>query len=581
MRGTGLRPALLGALVLLLEPDCARALPQGFRDDLVTGGLTAPTAMAFLPDGRIIVTEQGGRARLVVEDVLLATPLATLPVDAQGERGLVGVAVHPNFASNGWVYFYHTVAATADPPAAAHNRVTRFVVVDDRVDPGSARTILVLDDLSSRTNHNGGALAFGKDAKLYVAVGDARTSANAQSLTTRHGKILRVDADGGIPDDNPTAFAGIAGTTEGAGRAIWAVGLRNPFRLAIHPHTGRIFVNDVGENRFEEINEGRAGANYGWPASEGPTSLPGYDGPVAAYGHNGGQPTGCAITGGAFYDVDPDGFPAEFNDKYYFVDYCADWIRFVDPGNPGTSTLFHSGLDAPVDLGAGPDGALYYLQAGNGQLRRIRYDGVAAQRVLVSTTRLEIAEGDGAALAVRLAQPPAGAASVAVRLAYADTTLQVSPATLAFNDSNWDVPQQVTVSVAQDGDGRDEGGRINLMLGTAPAVGVWVTTVDDDKPVGAPRAILSRPRPGDVVRGSGAEFFGDGIGGDRIVRAEFSVNNVLRFTDVNDTGHFHIGGDHNMWNTTVLPNGYYTLRFRVVDADGQSGSHEVKVRVLN
>jgi hypothetical protein len=118
------------------------------------------------------------------------------------------------------------------------------------------------------------------------------------------------------------------------------------------------------------------------------------------------------------------------------------------------------------------------------------------------------------------------------------------------------------------------------MPGVTP-VSLWATTVDDDKPVGAPRAILSRPRAGEVVRGSNAEFFGDGRDDGKVVRGEFYVNNVLRFIDVNDSGYFHIGGDHNMRNTTLLPNSYYLLRLRVVDESGLSSSHEVRIRVAN
>jgi hypothetical protein len=118
-------------------------------------------------------------------------------------------------------------------------------------------------------------------------------------------------------------------------------------------------------------------------------------------------------------------------------------------------------------------------------------------------------------------------------------------------------------------------------LSGAPLVSLWVTAVDDDKPIGAPRAILSRPRPGDIVRGSNAEFFGDGRDDGKVVRGEFYVNNALRFVDVNDSSHFHIGGDHNMWNTVTIPNGYYTLRLRVVDDAGLSSSHEIRIRVLN
>ena len=182
-----------------------------------------------------------------------------------GERGLLGVALHPNFPSNGYVYLYHTV-----PGTPAHNRVTRFTADGDVALSGSAVPILDLDNLRNARNHNGGAIHFGKDGKLYVAVGENAQPANAQSLANRLGKMLRLNADGTIPPDNPSTFPLIAGATTGANRSIWAVGLRNPFTFAFQPHSGAMLINEVGAATFEEINAGAAGANYGWPADRRP-----------------------------------------------------------------------------------------------------------------------------------------------------------------------------------------------------------------------------------------------------------------------------------------------------------------------
>ena len=250
----------------------------------------------------------------------------TLTVDSLGERGLLGVALHPNFASNGYVYLYHTV-----PGAPAHNRVTRFTADGDVALSGSAVPILDLDNLGNARNHNGGAIHFGKDGKLYVAVGENAQPANAQSLANRLGKILRLNADGTIPPDNPSTFPLIAGATTGANRSIWAVGLRNPFTFAFQPHSGAMLINEVGAATFEEINAGAAGANYGWPASEGPTSIAGFSSPIQAYRHDTGTPTGCAISGGAFYNPEQADFPASYVGKYFFADYCGDWIYYLNP----------------------------------------------------------------------------------------------------------------------------------------------------------------------------------------------------------------------------------------------------------
>ena len=133
--------------------------------------------------------------------------------------------------------------------------------------------IVDLDNLSA-TNHNGGAIHFGPDGKLYIAVGENAVPSNAQSLSNRHGKILRINSDGTIPGDNPLTFPGIAGSPTGVNRAIWAVGLRNPFTFAFQPGTGRMFVNDVGAGTWEEINDGIVASNYGWPNCEGNCAPP-------------------------------------------------------------------------------------------------------------------------------------------------------------------------------------------------------------------------------------------------------------------------------------------------------------------
>jgi glucose/arabinose dehydrogenase len=265
----------------------AATVPSGFSDEVVVSGLSSPTAMAFAPDGRIFVCQQGGQLRVVKNGALLTTPFLTVPTTSAGERGLLGVAFHPNFATNGFVYVYYTVTSPL------HNRVSRFTANGDVAIAGSETAIVDLDPLSSATNHNGGAMHFGPDGKLYIAVGENANRNNAQSFTNRLGKILRVNADGSIPSDNP-----LLSSTSGANRAIWALGLRNPFTFAFQPGTGRMFVNDVGETTWEEINDGVAGSNYGWPATEGSTTDPRFRSPLFVYGHGSGATTGCAITGG-------------------------------------------------------------------------------------------------------------------------------------------------------------------------------------------------------------------------------------------------------------------------------------------
>jgi glucose/arabinose dehydrogenase len=212
-----------------------------------------------------------------------------------------------------------------------------------------------LNNVSAATNHNGGAIHFGSDGKLYVGVGENANSANSQSMSNLLGKMLRINPDGTIPTDNP-----FYATANGVNRAIWATGLRNPFTFAFQPGTGRLFINDVGQSTWEEIDDGIAGSNYGWPNSEGPTSAPGETGPFYYYGHGTGPFLGCAIAGGAFYNPAVAPFPAGYVGSYFFADYCGGWINRVDaPATGNAVSTFASGISFPVDLQVGPDGFLY------------------------------------------------------------------------------------------------------------------------------------------------------------------------------------------------------------------------------
>ena len=356
-------PVLVAAVFACsLAPVQAATVPSGFSETVVASGLANPTAMAFAPDGRLFVCQQGGQLRVIKNGVLLPTPFLSVTVSASGERGLLGVTFDPGFVLNGFVYVYYTATTPT-----IHNRVSRFTAAGDAAVPGSEVVVLDLNPLTSATNHNGGAIHFGPDGKLYVGVGENANARNAQTLNNLLGKVLRLDADGTVPTDNPFYT-----TAAGVNRAIWALGLRNPFTFAIHPFSGRMLINDVGQSTWEEINEGIAGVNYGWPETEGPTNHPSFNGPVYAYGRGNGPFRGCAITGGAFYDGLPLQFPADYLDDYFFADLCGGWINRLDSAG-GTVTTFASGIAQPVDLRIGPEGSLYYLARGTGTVGRIAF----------------------------------------------------------------------------------------------------------------------------------------------------------------------------------------------------------------
>lgn len=358
----------LAASVLLLSALAfsagAATLPPGFVETQISG-LSSPTAMDFAPDGRLFVCQKGGDLRVIKNGVLLTTPFLTLPaVDSAGERGLLGIAFDPNFATNNFLYIYYTVPGVSGGPS--HNRVSRFTANGDVSVAGSELPILDLNNLSGASNHNGGAIHFGPDGKLYIAVGENANGSNSQTLANLLGKILRINADGTIPADNPFF------NTTGARKEIWALGLRNPYTFAFQPGTTRMFINDVGEVTWEEINDGIAGSNYGWPTTEGPTSNPSFRSPLFAYGHGNSSTTGCAITGGAFYNPTTVQFPSSYVGKYFFSDYCTGWIRLFDPAN-STAADFASGISGPVDLKVTPDGSLYYLAINTGVVSRIQF----------------------------------------------------------------------------------------------------------------------------------------------------------------------------------------------------------------
>lgn len=171
-------------------------------------------------------------------------------------------------------------------------------------------------------NHNGGAIHFGTDGKLYVAVGDNKRDRAAQSMGTLLGKMLRINADGSIPEDNP-----FYDTASGNNRAIWAKGLRNPYTFAIQRGTGKIHINDVGQERWEEVNAGEAGANYGWPRVEGLRSSR-FAEPVFAYRHGSGPNRGCTITGGAFYNPEHAQLPIRLRRRLLL----RGLLQRLDPG---------------------------------------------------------------------------------------------------------------------------------------------------------------------------------------------------------------------------------------------------------
>lgn len=400
------------------------ALPGGFSESVVASGIGDVTAMDVLKDGRVLISTQEGAMRIVDNGVLQPTPVFSIPVDSSGERGLLGVVDDPNFASNHFIYAYHTVPASGS--AAPFNEVSRFTMQGDVAVAGSQLDILRLNDLNA-TNHNGGSLHFGTDGYLYIGVGENANPANSQTLSNLLGKVLRINVAQSSPGDPINDVAKLippgnpfVGQATGINQAIYALGFRNPYTFAVQPTTGTIFINDVGLSTWEEIDKLVPGGNYGWNLSEGfanpapPAGLgPGlYQDPLMAYNHTGGPAGGgVAITGGVFYDP-PAGatqpFPASYIGKYFYQDLGEGFIRLFDPSHPGalanpdpSSAFATQAVAGQVDLRVSPTGGLYYLTRGNGgQLLEVSYNQAAAPTVLAQPAALTVAPSQRASFTV-------------------------------------------------------------------------------------------------------------------------------------------------------------------------------------
>jgi glucose/arabinose dehydrogenase/PKD repeat protein len=412
------RSLLLFAIVSIVAPVLCATVPPGFTDELVTT-IASPTALAFTPDGRLLITTQPGRLRVYQNGALVATPALDLTsptnvICSNSERGLLGVAVDPSFATlnNNFIYVYYTF----NRAGTCVNRVSRYLLSTSNV--ASGETVLIDNIPSTAGNHNGGDVQFGNDGYLYVSVGDggcdyagggcAGSNDAARDQHSLVGKILRITRTGTIPSDNPFTGAGTAdcrftgGTTAGNKcRETFAWGLRNPFRMAFDSNDAgtRFFINDVGQNTWEEVDLGQAGADYGWNVREGHCATgsttdcgpppPGMTNPVHDYGRD----IGGSITGGAFV---PFGlWPSEYDGDYLFSDYVAGKIFRIAASGAGPRSDFATGLggSSAVHLGFGPRAggqALYYTTyAGGGQVRRIYFtaaNGVPIADVTASPT---------------------------------------------------------------------------------------------------------------------------------------------------------------------------------------------------
>ena len=417
--------ACLGITALSASAAGAESLPNtgapaGFTLTKITDGLVAPTAAQFAPDGRIFVAQKNGVVKLYKNGVLRPQPFYTIPnVNDYVDRGLLGLALDPNFATNGYVYLLYThdnnpsniagpktgrlvrVTANGDQAVAGSEFVVLGTNVGNSVQTSCNNFVLGSDCLpADGLSHAPGSVRFAPDGKLIVSIGDAagyddvdRLAFLAQNLDSTAGKILRINPDGTAPSDNPY----YNGSPTANRSKVFAYGVRNAFRLSVRPSDGLIMAGDVGWNTWEEINVVPKGGNLGWPCYEANdqqngTGAPGIKAykdepecqqmyqnppanlvsPIHYYPH----PPSSAVVSGGFYTG--NGYPAQYKDMFFYADYAKNQIYAMrlNAANamvPSSNITFASNAGGPVNFFTGADGDLYYLAINNGGIYRIAY----------------------------------------------------------------------------------------------------------------------------------------------------------------------------------------------------------------
>ena len=335
-------------------------VPSGFTKTQLTHSLKDPTVFAFAPNGDIYIGEQSGIILIYRNGAVLPTPVVTLNTDSAGEKGLLGLALDPKFATNGYMYVSYT---TLDE----HAQLSRLTVQNDTANLSTEKVYMKGNQLQN-AHHSANDLHIGPDGKLWWAVGDNVPSiSNAETLTNIYGKILRFNLDGTIPSDNPFLHV------PGAVPSIYAYGLRNPFRFTFLPN-GKAMTEDTGSNDWEELNTIQPGGNFGWDFYEGNCGSCGYINPVYAYGH---VPTDGATSAIAAYSGSV--FPKQYDHVVFFGDYNRDDIEAVtfDPtyNTEISDNVFDSSAGTIADLQEGPDGNLYYVSIFEGTFTEISPSG--------------------------------------------------------------------------------------------------------------------------------------------------------------------------------------------------------------
>lgn len=395
-----------------------KTYPSGFSHEKLCV-LNYPTCYTFAKDGRVFIGEQDGTVKVLKDGQLLPKPFIKIPnVWTHYEKGLIGVALDPDFETNNFVYIHYTdsikfvaLYGWNARQNEVQNKVIRVKANGDVADLSTLQNVILFNKIvNPNWNHDGGAMHFGPDKKLYISIGNNYIQdwdiPVEQNVDVYHGKIIRINSDGTAPTDNPFYEA----NASEAKKRVWALGMRNPYTFHFRPGTNEIFFNDVGSsansNGSEEINRiTEGGQNFGFPDAEGIANDPQFQDPVFAYptdntnDQNGqvySNQKGCSITGGTFFAPSATNWPDQYKGKYFFTDFCQGWISYLDPNDSWKKALFAEGAlsggqgKGTLALETGSDGNLYFLvrsaEANVSGLYKISYSGGVGTKDAFSNT---------------------------------------------------------------------------------------------------------------------------------------------------------------------------------------------------
>jgi glucose/arabinose dehydrogenase/PKD repeat protein len=509
---------------------------SSFQNEILATGFNLPTNIEFMPDGRMLVVEFTGTIKVLPPPYTQADPTPFLqitniaPPGPAADRGIFDLALDPQFSTNHYFYVFYT-AGTPE-----RDRLSRFTANATLTGTIAGSEVVLWQDPQDTTDadqsHHGGAIMFGNDGKIYITIGDHFLGANSQSLTTPRGKLLRINPDGSIPTDNPF-YDGTGPNVD----AIWALGLRNPYRAYYDAPTGKMYLGDVGGNdtstSYEELDLGLRGANYGWPNCEfGTCGNSAYTAGLYAYPHAGRD---ACITAGFIYHGTQ--FPASYQGSFFFADYAQHWIkRLTFDANGNVSGVYNfeppdGSADGPygdiVDIKEGPDGALYYADIG--------YSDTTGQTAVSKIRRIRYLSGNLAPIAAAAANPTSGPAPLTVNFSSAgssDPEGQPLSYSWTFGDNTTSTAANPTHTYALPG---QYTARLTVSDGTNATLAPPVTITVGSPPI----ATISAPTDGAFfVAGDVIAFSGSGTDPDdgTLPASAFTWN-----IDFLHEGHVHPG----------------------------------------